>query len=417
MLLIFNSAFSAVKSFALKQLANMRRYEKTIKIGLFSFIAIISVFMSFAFVGATLALRVSYNGKIIATIRDRSQFEAATVKVAAALNSSHAELSEVVKQPVFTSVLALDSELNSGNDIAQAIIDNTADIVTAQALYIDGEAAAYTADEALSAELERCRKRFETSAEGCTSEFMQSVYVEAGYHLSSDLKTMAELIPIIEAVPVKTVLLAAVDTEIPFTTENRDNASLYVGVTKTVRAGKVGIKRTGEQITFINGAETERVVLNEEVISEPVNKVVEVGTKRYVASGTRGSQKTASGFTFPLPSGVWQVSAYFGDGRGHRAVDLRAPSGTPIYAAATGTVVKAGWDGDYGYAILIDHGNGVQTRYAHESSIYVSVGQVVSAGQEIGAVGKTGNASGNHLHFEILINGTRIDPAPSLGLS
>lgn len=417
MFLIFIRALRVIINNAMRMLRCVQSCGEKIKIGAFCIISLISVFMSFIFVGATFAFRVSYNGKIIATISDRSRFDAATVQVAVAVNGSNPEIVGVVKKPEFISVLALDSELASEHEVAQAIIENTDDIVTASAVYIDDELAACTVEEGVEAEIERCRIRFNSAASEGSSEFMQKVSCETGYYLVSELKSMEEIIRIIEAVPVKTVLVSAVDTEIPYSTEKRNNSSLDTGTTRVVSEGCNGIKRTGEQITFINGEELEKTVLNEEIISEPVNRVIEIGTKAIPASGTKGTTKTVSGLIFPLPNGVWEVSAYFGDGRGHRAVDLRAPKGTPIYAAASGTVIKAGIDGDYGYAILIDHGNGLQTRYAHESAIYVSVGQAVSAGQEIGAVGKTGNASGNHLHFEILINGTRIDPAPSLGLN
>ncbi|MDI6880631.1 MAG: M23 family metallopeptidase, partial [Desulfitobacteriaceae bacterium] len=79
-------------------------------------------------------------------------------------------------------------------------------------------------------------------------------------------------------------------------------------------------------------------------------------------------------------------------------------------AAAAGTVVSAGWDGGYGKMILIDHGNGVMTRYAHSSQLLVSVGQRVAKGQTIGLVGVTGNTTGPHLHFEVISNGSTLNP-------
>lgn len=417
MFLIFKEAYRTVCKTAAKLIGSACSFGKSIKIGAFCIISALSIIMSLGFVGATLALRVSYNGKTIATIRSREQFDAAAKQVTVAVNSSSADVAQVVKKPVFTSVLALSSNLDTNQDVAQAIIENTEDIVTADALFIDGEFAACTDESDIESEINKLLTRYENGQTSASSEFMQSVSIKSGYYLSSQLKSIEEVSALIEAVPIKTTVLAVTDTAIPYSTEKRNNASLEKGTTNVISEGQEGIKRTGESVTLINGEETERIAINEEVISEPVTRVIEVGTKRRAASGTTGSTVTVSGFIFPLPKGVWQVSAYFGDGRGHRAIDLRAPKGTPIYAVASGTVVKAGWDGDYGYAVVIDHGNGLQTRYAHECELYVSAGQKVSAGQEIGAVGKTGNASGNHLHFEILLNGTRIDPAPSLGLS
>lgn len=98
----------------------------------------------------------------------------------------------------------------------------------------------------------------------------------------------------------------------------------------------------------------------------------------------------------------------------HRGIDIGAPSGTPIYAAASGTVFFSGWMGGYGYLILIDHGDGRVTAYAHQSSLAVSGGSV-GRGQVIGYVGSTGDSTGPHLHFELRVGGTAIDPLPYLG--
>ena len=111
------------------------------------------------------------------------------------------------------------------------------------------------------------------------------------------------------------------------------------------------------------------------------------------------------------------ISSYYGDGRNHKAMDLAANKGVAIFAAAAGKVTYAGYDGDYGYNVVIDHGNGIQTRYAHESYLTVSKGQTVAQGDMIGAVGSTGYSTGNHLHFEVIINGTRVNPAPYIGLN
>jgi murein DD-endopeptidase MepM/ murein hydrolase activator NlpD len=100
----------------------------------------------------------------------------------------------------------------------------------------------------------------------------------------------------------------------------------------------------------------------------------------------------------------------------HSGLDVAAGCGTPVFAAAAGTVVDAGWAGGYGAMILLDHGSGVQTGYAHlpTNGIAVETGQVVAAGQLIGVVGTTGISTGCHLHFEVLIDGGRVNPIPFL---
>ncbi len=120
----------------------------------------------------------------------------------------------------------------------------------------------------------------------------------------------------------------------------------------------------------------------------------------------------------PAASGGWQwpasgsVTSEYGRrwGRMHEGVDIGAPSGTPINAARSGQVVFAGSQGGYGNLVLVDHGGGVVTAYAHQSRIIVSPGQSVSGGQQLGAVGSTGNSTGPHLHFEVRVGGAARNP-------
>ena len=94
----------------------------------------------------------------------------------------------------------------------------------------------------------------------------------------------------------------------------------------------------------------------------------------------------------------------------HKGIDIAATRGTPILATASGTVTFAGWSSGYGYLVKIDHGSGVETYYGHCSKLYVSAGDTVEAGDKIAAVGSTGNSTGNHLHFEIRLNGKQVNP-------
>jgi len=105
-----------------------------------------------------------------------------------------------------------------------------------------------------------------------------------------------------------------------------------------------------------------------------------------------------------------RVHPIFGTARMHNGVDFRGSAGTPIQAAGPGTVVYAGPRGGYGNTVVIDHGGSLATLYAHQSAIYVSVGTTVAAGQVIGAVGSTGFSTGPHLHFEIRLGGTPVNP-------
>jgi murein DD-endopeptidase MepM/ murein hydrolase activator NlpD len=106
-----------------------------------------------------------------------------------------------------------------------------------------------------------------------------------------------------------------------------------------------------------------------------------------------------------------------GMSRGHAGLDLMAPHGSPIRAAAAGTVIYSGWYYAYGNMVDIRHADGVVTRYAHMSTLGTDVGSTVQAGDEIGKVGATGRAHGAHIHFEVRVDGRALDPKPFLALA
>ena len=131
-----------------------------------------------------------------------------------------------------------------------------------------------------------------------------------------------------------------------------------------------------------------------------------------------GAAAYANGsFIFPVESYSY-ISSRFGERihpitgelKNHNGMDIAANMGTTVYAADGGKVVLAEWYGGYGNCIMIDHGNGYKTLYGHLSYIGVKNGQTVTQGNTIGQVGSTGNSTGPHLHFEVYLNGSRIDP-------
>jgi murein DD-endopeptidase MepM/ murein hydrolase activator NlpD len=133
------------------------------------------------------------------------------------------------------------------------------------------------------------------------------------------------------------------------------------------------------------------------------------------ATRTRPLSTSSSGFLWPA-DGVktsdfgWRTHPIFGTGRLHAGIDIGAAYGSPISAAASGTVVSAGTMSGYGNVVVLDHGGGIATLYAHQSSVAVGTGQAVQRGQTIGYVGSTGYSTGPHLHFEVRVNGTPVDP-------
>ena len=162
-------------------------------------------------------------------------------------------------------------------------------------------------------------------------------------------------------------------------------------------------------------AEYERITSEMDTVSD---QIAEQSRKEAEAAANLSSATLTSGtFTWPLPGYTnassaygWRTHPIFGTRKFHKGEDIPAPTGVAIVAAASGTVTTAGWVSGYGNYTVINHGGGVMTAYGHQSAIYVSVGQTVSAGQTIGAVGSTGNSTGPHLHFEVYVNGATQNP-------
>ena len=134
-----------------------------------------------------------------------------------------------------------------------------------------------------------------------------------------------------------------------------------------------------------------------------------LAAKLRASSSSSPSHVSSSGFIWPVNG---PITSSYGPrwGRMHEGIDIGVGSGTPIHAAAAGTVVYCGWMGGYGNLVAIDHGGGLSTAYAHQSSIAAGCGQSVGQGDVIGYVGSTGHSFGPHLHFEIRVNGSPVDP-------
>lgn len=203
---------------------------------------------------------------------------------------------------------------------------------------------------------------------------------------------------------LKTIEVSTFAESIPYETEYQNSSYYYEGEEVTSRAGQEGRASITARITRHNGDIVEREDLSTETVMEPVSKIVLKGTKTRPATVGTG--------TFLRPVNV-PISSRYGYrwGRRHLGDDYAAAVGTPIRASDGGTVVTAGWYYGYGLTIIIDHGGGVRTLYGHCSKLYVSVGDKVFQGQNIAAVGNTGNSTGPHCHFEIIVNGSHVDPS------
>jgi murein DD-endopeptidase MepM/ murein hydrolase activator NlpD len=190
-------------------------------------------------------------------------------------------------------------------------------------------------------------------------------------------------------------------SEISYDIEQTYDSEMFKGDRKVTSAGALGIEEVTATILYRNGTEQiSRTIIDRKTLLEPVTQYETVGTKEpktVVKSYGGGS----GDYFWPVEGGY--ISAYQGDNRGHKGIDIAAPRGTNIYAAESGTIQRIGNKGDgYGISIFIAHDDGSITVYGHMSrSADFAVGDRVVKGQLIGFVGSTGNSSGNHLHFEV----------------
>lgn len=174
----------------------------------------------------------------------------------------------------------------------------------------------------------------------------------------------------------------------------------------TLAAGGSSLS-VGQQLIVPGGEKTQTV-------SQTVAQNVTESTRKYTAlsnvAAPPPSVAAPAGSGYIWPTTVRRITQYYG--LKHTGVDIAGPIGTPLYASKSGTVIKSqcGYNGGYGCYIIVDHGNGVQTLYAHASQLYVSVGEQVIQGQTIALMGSTGRSTGPHIHFEVRVNGKRTNP-------
>jgi murein DD-endopeptidase MepM/ murein hydrolase activator NlpD len=162
-------------------------------------------------------------------------------------------------------------------------------------------------------------------------------------------------------------------------------------------------------LTDLGASRMHDVAEVESLAAESASLAAAIQSAQASAGSSGTGAPSASGFIWPVNGPV--VSGFgMRWGRMHEGIDIAASSGTPIHAAAAGTVIHAGWLGGYGNLVVVDHGDGLSTAYAHASAILVGVGQHVSQGETLSLVGSTGNSSGPHLHFEVRVNGSAVDP-------
>ena len=213
----------------------------------------------------------------------------------------------------------------------------------------------------------------------------------------------------VNPVNVKMVETGKMKEIIEYETIKKESDEYYKGDTVTKQKGRNGEQIFEGTLTKEGGEVTDR---------DGTTKTVKKVRNKIILVGTAERPKTAPTGTYGMPIEHYTLSSNFGYrwGRLHSGIDMAAPTGTPIYASDGGTVQRAGWYAGYGLCVEINHENGRMTRYGHCSKLLVNVGDEVYQGQNIALVGNTGHSFGSHLHFEINLNGSPVNPRPYLGI-
>ena len=412
----------------------------------------------------TLGAEVSYDGQSLGVVSSRHAAE----KVVAELEDITRQTTGDSAYAVDTAELAVETgvyprrELLSHDEFQEELGDALGQVEYAYVLYVDGEKiVATTRSGALEDLLEQLKLGYET-ADTVNAYFVEDVeirqeYVESSYVMNlgyiaeklnetkegevtytvtagdsyysiaadydmsmEDLMKLNEgydpkilrvgdVLTISNAVPYLTVVNVERQRyvqDVAYQVEYTDDASMYQGEYKTTSPGVYGKADITANVTYINGEETEREVVASVTLAQPVTEQQLRGTKERPTWYPTGS------FSWPC-NGV--LTSRFGyrsllGSTYHSGIDIGNSYGTSIYASDGGTVTYSGWMGGYGYLIIIDHGNGYQTYYGHNSSLVAAKGEKVHKGQLIARMGSTGRSTGNHCHFGIKLNGTFLNP-------
>lgn len=420
------------------------------------------------------ALEVEYNDKMIGYIEKESDFdESEKIMQSRIVYEEYQPPLDTV--PKYTLKVIDEEELSTVNEIADELIAASGNEITeASGLYVDGVFYGAVEDAApIRALLDSMLDQYRTGSENERVDFVQDVELSKGLYLLSSLVEPEEMEAVLTSevegevtytvvegdaptlisqkmdipysqlkalnpgieesllvgqevlisnqvnfLTVKRTVTEVYEEDIPFGTEEVVDANYAKGYQAVRSSGVLGKRLVTADVVYVNGLEEDRTEVDSVVLKEPVDQVVTVGTAepiQVLSSSSSGSAAgSSSSFIWPVDGGhvTCGINGYWG----HTGMDIGANRGTVIRAAASGTVVKAVRQYyAYGIHVKISHGNGIYTLYAHMSQLAVSYGDYVQQGQIIGYVGQTGNAYGNHCHFEIIINGRFMDPAKYIG--
>ena len=363
------------------------------------------------------ALFLDYGGEESIVIEDEGVFEEAAEMMNQRMVFDAATETELRVHGVYQLGIVSPGVCKSVDTVCDSLIQSSSDVISeAAGLYVNGELTGVVRSSTdLRYLLETMLSDEKAEQKADSAEYLESVELINGLFPTERIESADAVRKTMEDELHIMVSRKETYTEsISYKTVTQKDSSQYTDYSRVTQQGKEGERTCVDTVYYVGDEEVRREEVSREVTREPVNKVVVVGTKKRPTGKIPGE---ASGtFTWPSPS-VRYVTSTFGArwGTTHWGIDIAGSGayGQTIVAADGGTVsyVKLHNYG-YGYHLLIDHGNGYQTLYAHASKILVTSGQKVAKGQAIAQIGSTGDSTGPHLHFEIIKNGSKVDPLP-----
>lgn len=373
----------------------------------------------------TACYKVVYNGVTLGFIENQSIYDEALNCVDDYVGSADAK--SVLNKPSFSFAIKNKADLMEKNTLAVGMIKKTPGFSYAYGLFINGNRYLICENyNSIDYNLGIVLNKYEYKGENLTLSFQENVEIIPSYYSNDIIFTANETYSYFENNDLPLTVIATVERTaeetVKYKTVKLESSKKIIGYSVVLCDGQNGKANVTKRYIYKDGKVIDKTEIAREIIKEPIDKRVVYGTAS-IDSGTLVS-KLAGNVKYLWPVAGTRgtnISAYYGDGRNHKGLDIAMPLGTNIYSVSDGVVISAGTatgtESSYGNWVLIKHSDGTtSTAYAHASSVYVSVGDVVRKGQVIAAVGSTGNSTGNHLHFEVRKNGVRVDPAPYLGL-
>ncbi len=326
-------------------------------------------------------------------------------------NHDEIELAEFVIKPV----LSFKTEKTTAEVLSNSILERTTSISPSFAVMLNDSQKLYVTDREYVEQLVNQRlDSFNIEGTQSESKLLDKLDFKTVYSDKALLSTDEDIKNFVNGLNVVTTATKVTTYEIPYKTVYKETSSKYQGYSAVTTTGVNGVNKVITITNYLNGVVSEEPTVTDVCVTQVVDKVITTGTA-VKPSPTFKAPVALSDFVWPI-NAPWRITSYWGDGRGHKGLDIgRSLSvdsihGADILATKAGTITMSRWNGGYGYMVEIDHGNGVKSRYAHCSKLLYKEGTYVKKGQVIAKVGSSGNSSGPHLHFEILINGTQVNP-------